>query len=89
MIRDTAQAWSAKGVRFLDLDAHLEGRTSDHLLGDGLLVDHVHLNFRGNFWAALAAMEQIRRMMPKAGLTEPARSEDELFDLCRKRLLYD
>lgn len=89
VIRDTAQAWSAKGVRLLDLDAHLEGRTSDHLLGDGLLVDHVHLNFRGNFWAALAAMEQIRRMMPKAGLTEPARSEDELFDLCRKRLVYD
>lgn len=80
VIRDTAHAWSAKGVRFLDLDATCPA---------SVFVDHVHLDFRGNFLAAVAAMAQIRAMMPRAGLTEPTRSEDQLLDLCRKRLLYD
>ncbi len=88
-IRETAQRWSEKGVRLLDLDADLEARTADHLLGDDFLVDHVHLDFRGNFLAALGAMRQIREMLPKAGLVEPKRSEDELLGVCRQRLLYD
>ena len=79
VIREAAQAWSAQGVRLLDLDADAAD----------LFVDHVHLDFRGNFRAALAAIRQIRKMMPKAGLAEPRRSEDELLDLCRRRLLYD
>ncbi|MEN6575862.1 MAG: tetratricopeptide repeat protein [Phycisphaerales bacterium] len=79
VIRETAQAWSAKDVRLLDLDANAAD----------LFVDHVHLDFRGNFLAALAALRQIREMMPQAALVEPKGSEDELLDLCRRRLLYD
>jgi len=89
VIRETAQARSAQGVRLLDLDKHLESRMGDRLLGDDLLVDHVHLSFRGNSLSAYAAMGQIREMMPKAGLAEPKGSEDELLDLCRRRLAYD
>lgn len=103
MIRDTAHAWSAKGVRLLDLDANLapvgwvvptdSSDDEQEMVGTAhptsVFVDHVHLDFRGNFLAALAAMEQIRGMMPKAGLSEPKASEDGLFDLCRKRLLFD
>ncbi len=88
-IRETADIWAKKDVHLLDLDAYLEGRTPDRLLGDDFLVDHVHLDLRGNFLAACAAMEQIRRMLPKAGLAEPKASEEQLFDLCRRRLLYD
>lgn len=89
VIREAAQAWSAKGVRLLDLDADLERHAGDRLLGDDFLVDHVHLNFRGNFLAAFAAMRQIREMLPQVGLAEPKGSEEELLDLCRRRLLYD
>lgn len=105
VIRETAQAWSAKGVRLLDLDADLDAvgwvlnPRADEASIEGtrglrthpteLFVDHVHLSFRGNFLAALAAMEQIRGMLPNAGLIAPARSDDELLDLCRRRLLYD
>ncbi|MGE5293186.1 MAG: tetratricopeptide repeat protein, partial [Solirubrobacterales bacterium] len=105
MIRETAQAWSAKGVRLLDLDADLgsvgwvlnpRGEDASFVQRRGLrthptelFVDHVHLSFYGNFLAARAAMEQIREMLPKAGLAEPKASEEELLDLCRKRLLYD
>ena len=105
VIRETAQAWSAKGVRLLDLDADLGSvgwvlnpRVKDASVEKTrglrthpteLFVDHVHLSFRGNFLAAYAAMEQIRGMMPKAGLAEPTMPEDQLLDLCRRRLLYD
>jgi tetratricopeptide (TPR) repeat protein len=103
VIRETAQTWSAKGVRLLDLDTDLglvggvlNPRVKDAsieatrgLRTHPTFVDHVHLSFRGNFLAALAAMEQIREMMPKAGLTKPEASEEQLLDLCRKRLLYD
>jgi tetratricopeptide (TPR) repeat protein len=105
VIRETAQAWASKGVRLLDLDADLGSvgwvlnprvsptdAPSTRGLGTHpteLFVDHVHLSFRGNFLAAQAAMQQIRAMMPKAGLAEPKGAEDELLDLCRRRLLYD
>jgi Tfp pilus assembly protein PilF len=89
IIRETAQAEAAHGVRLLDLEACLEARSRDHLLGSDLLVDHVHLNFRGNFLAAHAALQEIRVMLPRAGLVEPKGSEDQLLDLCRRRLLYD
>jgi len=89
VIRDTAQAQAAQGVRLLDLEEQLEERMPGHLLGDNFFVDHVHLNFRGNFLAAYAAMRQIREMMPGAGLVEPRGSEEELLDLCGRHLLYD
>jgi tetratricopeptide (TPR) repeat protein len=88
-IRETAQAQAAQGVRLLDLEAALEARTTEHLLGENLLVDHVHLNFRGNFLAAYAAMQTIREMVPQGGLVEPKQSEEELFKLSQQRLLYD
>jgi tetratricopeptide (TPR) repeat protein len=89
VIRETAQTHAAQGVRLLDLEAYLADRSPDHLLGSDLLVDHVHLSFRGNFLAACAAFQEIRRMMPQAGLAEPKGSAEELFDLCRRCLLYD
>ncbi len=92
VIRETAQAWTAKTqnvTSLLDLEAYLEGRSPDRLLGDNFLVDHVHLDFHGNFLAAYAALQKVRETMPEAELVEPKGSEEELLDLCRRRLLYD
>ncbi len=103
-IRDMAQAWAAQGVRLLDLETYLDRRTGWAMPASSgpegrqtagtacpanFLIDHVHLDFRGNFLVALAAMRQVRDMMPQAGLAEPSRSEEELLDLCRRQLLYD
>jgi len=82
-IRETAQAHAAQGVRLLDLEAALTVSPAE------LFVDHVHPNFEGNFRAARAALDLIREMMPQAGLMDPTRSEAQLLDLCRRRLLYD
>ena len=103
-IRETARAGAAHGVRLLDLNTYVDSRAgwamssnsqggAQHVASTAcpanFLVDHVHLDFRGNFLAAFAAMQQIREMMPKARLAEPSRSDEELLDLCRQRLLYD
>jgi tetratricopeptide (TPR) repeat protein len=100
VIRETAQKWASQGVRLLDLESCLAARVGWAMPADGghapstacpanFLVDLVHLDFRGNFLAAFAAMRQIREMMPQAKLPEPSRSEEELLDLCRRRLLLD
>ncbi len=83
VIRETAQAHAAHGVRLLDLDAALSAAPVE------FFVDHVHLNMQGNFRAACAALALIREMMPQAELKESTRSEAELLDLCCRRLLYD
>lgn len=80
IIRETAQAHAAQDVRLLDLETVLDS--------NDLFVDHVHLNFRGNFLAAYAALQAIREMMPQAGLAEPNGPEG-LLDVCRRRLLHD
>jgi tetratricopeptide (TPR) repeat protein len=81
VIRETVQTQAAQEVRLLDLETSLGSAD--------LFVDHVHLNFRGNFLAARAAVSLVREMTPQAGGKESTRSEAELLDLCRQRLLYD
>lgn len=87
-IRQVAKDFAGRGATLLDLTGCLEARTPGGSLGDEYLVDHVHLNFRGNFLAARAALQAIAKVMPQVGL-DAAGSEDELFDLCRRRLVYD
>jgi hypothetical protein len=64
IIRATAQTHAGQGVRLLDLEADLQGESQNHMLGDDLLFDYVHLNFRGTFLASRAALRLIREMMP-------------------------
>ena len=80
VIRETAQAHAARGVRLLDLETALDS--------NDLFVDHVHLSFRGNFLAAYAALQAVREMLPEARLAE-LKGPEELLDACRRRLLYD
>ena len=88
VIRDVAATDASRGVSLCDLTAALEEHSQGRLLGDDVLLDHVHLNFQGNFLVALAAMRAIREALPQAGLTEPERTPAELLTLCRDRLLF-
>ncbi len=81
VIRETVQSHAAQNVKLLDLEMSLGS--------PGVFVDHVHLNFKGNFLAAHAALGMIRQMMPQAGLAEPKGSEEELLNLSGRTLLYD
>jgi tetratricopeptide (TPR) repeat protein len=89
IIRRQAQALAGQGARLLDLEAVLEEKNRGLPLGDSVLVDHVHLNVPANFQIAYAAMQAVREALPDAHLIAPARSPEELFELCRSRMLYD
>ncbi len=88
-IRGVAETAAQQGVSLCDLGAYLEDRAKGRVLGSDLLADHVHLNFRGNFLAAYAAMQTIERALPGVGLHVPEHPDAELLSLCRARLLYD
>ncbi len=88
-IRQAAEDLADRGAVLLDLEGCLEARSKDGLLGDDFLIDHVHLNFRGNFLAAYAAMQAIARAMPDPALDPADGREEELFELCRRRLVYN
>ncbi|MBN1360056.1 MAG: tetratricopeptide repeat protein [Sedimentisphaerales bacterium] len=87
-IRQAAKDLAGRGAVLLDLESCLEDRAKDGLLDASFLVDHVHLNFGGNFVAAYAAAQAIADLLPQAGLSGVGRSERDLYDLCRKRLVY-
>ena len=89
IIRELGKKLGNHGVTLLDLEEYLEKRAGHSSLGEDFLLDHVHLNFRGNFLAASWAMQVIKEMLPEVKLRNPEHSEDELLELCRVRLLYD
>jgi tetratricopeptide (TPR) repeat protein len=88
-IRQASRDLSAQGAALLDLEACLSDRALPAVTGDDFFVDHVHLNFVGNFQAAYATMKLMCDQMPAAQLKMPERSEEELLKLCKQRLLYD
>jgi tetratricopeptide (TPR) repeat protein len=88
-IREMGKVLADRGVTLLDLEAKLEEKSQNRLLGDELLVDHVHLNFRGNGLAAVAAMDTIAGVLPQAKLNPVTRTDEQLLDLCRRRLVFD
>jgi tetratricopeptide (TPR) repeat protein len=88
-IREAGKTLAGQGVTLLDLEARLEEKSKSHLLGDELLVDHVHLNFQGNCLAAAAAMETVAGTLPQVKLNPISRTDEQLLDLCRHRLAYD
>lgn len=88
-IRRVAGDKADRGATLCDLETYLEERAKDQVIGDDLLTDHVHLNFRGSFLAAFAAMEALDKAVPRAGLRVPEVADAGLLSLCRRRLLFD
>ena len=60
------------GTPFLDLHALLESECPDNILGDFLLVDHVHPSFRGHQLVA----DAIAKIMERQGWHEPHQELD-------------
>jgi tetratricopeptide (TPR) repeat protein len=89
VVRKAGKTLSGEGVTLLDLESRLEEKSKSHLLGDEMLVDHVHLSFRGNCLAATAAVEMIARVLPQARLNPITQTDEQLLDLCRQRLVFD
>ncbi len=89
VIRTQAGSLARYGVTLFDMEDYLKQATGGLPLGAEILVDHVHLSFRGNFLAAYGALSVIRGCFPEDPWTKETWTKEQLFDLCAGRLLYD
>jgi tetratricopeptide (TPR) repeat protein len=62
-----AVASSGSGVKLMDAEAILSQESSNRIIGNELLYDHVHLTPRGNYLLARAAFLQIASQLPAEG----------------------
>jgi tetratricopeptide (TPR) repeat protein len=87
-IRTLASELAPQGARLFDLELALQKASKTPILGNGVLVDHVHLSVRGNFLAARAALDVIHRCFPDDVWTDIGPPET-LFTALAADLLYD
>jgi tetratricopeptide (TPR) repeat protein len=88
VIREFGKANNLPGARFLDAEAVLaaDDRTLHDTTGDELLLDHVHLNFEGNYVVARALFQEIISIIDGRDVRDgtPVLSVDE----CAEKLAY-
>ncbi len=91
IIRDEASASDPRAAVLLDLERTLEGHAERGLIGDDLMLDHVHLNFRANVLVAVAAGRALARVLSLGAVALPSTPEGltQLEQKLRRRLLYD
>ncbi len=90
-IRRLAKTAGGRSVALLDLEKMLGIHAQKPPRPGDLFLDHVHLTFRGNFLAAVAAAATLADRLPHAGIKppQPGAETNALHDEFRGRLLYD
>ena len=89
LIHAQAEALAEHGAVLFDMVHNLEQVSEGKPLGSEVLMDHVHLSFTGNFLAAYFALPRIRACLPDDSWANNTRTQEQLFDMCAGRLLYD
>ncbi|NQU19876.1 MAG: tetratricopeptide repeat protein [Candidatus Nealsonbacteria bacterium] len=90
IIRDMARLADGR-VALADLAGALADEAEQGVPGSDLLVDHVHLNFRANVLAAVAAAKALRRVLPDLSL-DLGQGPTAIYELqaaLRRQLGYD
>jgi tetratricopeptide (TPR) repeat protein len=85
VIRQVAADWADRGVHLLDVEQILADQSPHRLPGRTLLLDHVHLRFRGNY---LISYEIAQRAAALLQCPHPADFEPLSESGCRRRLCY-
>jgi tetratricopeptide (TPR) repeat protein len=65
-VEECARRHAGEGVTYLDAETALAQASPDGITGHELFLEHVHLNFDGNYRLALAVAEQIKSRLPSA-----------------------
>ncbi|MBN2313227.1 MAG: tetratricopeptide repeat protein [Sedimentisphaerales bacterium] len=64
MIRDVANSDNTQGLYFVDAVKAFEENSPHEIPGSELFLEHVHLNFHGNYLLAKTIFEQIEKILP-------------------------
>jgi tetratricopeptide (TPR) repeat protein len=64
MIGETASDRESKGIYLADMEKALAAESDRGLPGEELFLDHVHMNFKGNYIVARTLFERIKTLLP-------------------------
>jgi tetratricopeptide (TPR) repeat protein len=84
IIRRVAVEDQQNSVRLADSDAVANQSSPHSLAGHELLLEHVHLNFEGNYLVARAIADQIEKSLPQSGVNPWPTADD-----CARRLGFN
>jgi len=85
IIQAAASRHQDGGVSFVDSATALAAQSPSGILGHELLLEHVHLNFEGNYLLARTMADQIASLLPPA-IAKEKHGEWVSFEDCARRL---
>ena len=90
IIRDVAGDKIAEGIYLTDTAKYLEKNCPYETPGKELFYEHVHLNFKGNYFLAKTIFEQVEKILPHqlANLQQADNHQILTEDQCAQRLAY-
>ena len=90
IIRDVAAGKTAEGIYLTDAAKYLEKNSPNAIPGWELFYEHVHLNFKGNYFLAKTVFEQVEKILPPQ-LTKSQQADNHQILTeaeCAERLAY-
>ena len=89
-IRNVASGRVAEGIYLIDTTEVFERNNPHAVPGQKLFYEHVHLNFKGNYFLAKTIFEQVEKILPQqlAKLQQADNHQILTEDDCAQRLAY-
>ncbi|MDT8303466.1 MAG: hypothetical protein RQ760_18445, partial [Sedimentisphaerales bacterium] len=90
IIHDVAGGRTDEGIYLTDAAKYLEGNSPYDTPGKELFYEHVHLNFKGNYFLAKTVFGQVEKLLPP-NLAKTQQSDNHQIlneDQCAQRLAY-
>ncbi|MHC4242705.1 MAG: tetratricopeptide repeat protein [Planctomycetota bacterium] len=90
IIRNVASGRVAEGIYLIDTTEVFERNNPHAVPGQELFYEHVHLNFKGNYFLAKTIFEQVEKILPQqlAKLQQADNHQILTEDDCAERLAY-
>ena len=90
IIRDVAGDKTAEGIYIADTIEVFEKNSPHAIPGKELFYEHVHLNFKGNYFLAKAVFEQVEKILPPNLAKIPETDNHQILteDQCAQGLAY-
>jgi tetratricopeptide (TPR) repeat protein len=89
IVRDVAARHVARGVRLADAEAAFAEQSPDGIAGNDHFLEHVHLNFEGNYLLALTLGRQVEPLLPAEARRGVAESQPwPAPEACARRLAW-
>jgi len=89
LIRETAAGRESKGIYLADMEKVLAAQSEQDIPGEELFLDHVHMNFKGNYLIAQTLFDRIKSLLPNdMKKTGNAAGGPPSLETCAEKLAY-